>query len=174
MIMSNDKHKWPVVNFINVSAFFVQIFQQSQNVTRKTTFVRKICTYYVDEIDTCIDFVEKFEYKNILWFLQLHAVQGETISTLQPPRSAVSNTRPANITKNGYFKRNIGPIGRFSQKHWILTQFFWFIFKCGPPDLAFSLMRPARHFEFETLALDNAYIVLSWRKSYNWKLALKN
>jgi len=36
------------------SAFFVQIFQQSQNVTRKTMFVRKICTYNVDEIDTWI------------------------------------------------------------------------------------------------------------------------
>jgi hypothetical protein len=33
-------------------AFFVQIFQQSQYITRKTTFVRKICTYSVDEIDT--------------------------------------------------------------------------------------------------------------------------
>ncbi len=33
-------------------AFFVQIFQQSQNVTRKTTFIRNICTYNVDEIDT--------------------------------------------------------------------------------------------------------------------------
>jgi len=32
--------------------FFVQIFQQSQNVTIKTTFVQKICTYNVDEIDT--------------------------------------------------------------------------------------------------------------------------
>jgi len=34
----------------------------------------------------------------------------------------VSKTRPANIRKNGDFKRNIGPIGQFSQKHWILTQ----------------------------------------------------
>jgi len=33
-------------------AFFVQIFQQSQNETRKMTFVRKIRTYNVDEIDT--------------------------------------------------------------------------------------------------------------------------
>jgi hypothetical protein len=33
-------------------AFFVRIFQQSQIVTRKTTFVRNICTYNVDEIDT--------------------------------------------------------------------------------------------------------------------------
>jgi uncharacterized membrane protein len=32
--------------------FFVQIFQQSQNVTRKTTFVQKIRTYNVDVIDT--------------------------------------------------------------------------------------------------------------------------
>jgi len=32
--------------------FFVPIFQQSQNVTRKMTFVRKIRTYTVDEIDT--------------------------------------------------------------------------------------------------------------------------
>jgi len=30
--------------------------------------------------------------------------------------------RPANISKNGDFKRNIGQIGLFSQKHWILTQ----------------------------------------------------
>jgi len=34
-------------------AFFVPIFQQSQNVTRKMTFVRKIRAYNVDEIDTC-------------------------------------------------------------------------------------------------------------------------
>ncbi len=33
--------------------FFVQIFQQSQNVTRKMMFVQKIRTYNVDEIDTC-------------------------------------------------------------------------------------------------------------------------
>ncbi len=33
-------------------AFFVRIFQQSQNVTSKTTFVRNICTYNFDEIDT--------------------------------------------------------------------------------------------------------------------------
>jgi len=30
--------------------------------------------------------------------------------------------RPANIRKNGDFIRNIGPIGLFSLKHWILTQ----------------------------------------------------
>ncbi len=30
--------------------------------------------------------------------------------------------RPANIWKNEAFKWNIGPIGRFSQKHWILTR----------------------------------------------------
>ncbi len=42
--------------------------------------------------------------------------------------------RPANIRKNGDFKRNIGPIGLFSQKHCLLTQKFFFIF----------LMRPAR------------------------------
>jgi len=36
-------------------AFFVRIFQQSQNITRKTTFVRKTRTYNVDDIDTCID-----------------------------------------------------------------------------------------------------------------------
>jgi hypothetical protein len=42
--------------------------------------------------------------------------------------------RPANIRKNGDFKRNIGPIGLFSQKHCILTQKNFFIF----------LMRPAR------------------------------
>jgi len=32
--------------------FFVRIFWQSQNVTRKMTFVRKIRTFNVDEIDT--------------------------------------------------------------------------------------------------------------------------
>jgi len=31
--------------------FFVQIFWQSQNVTRKTKFVQKICAFNVDEID---------------------------------------------------------------------------------------------------------------------------
>ncbi len=31
--------------------FYVQIFWQSQNVTRKMTFVRKICAFNVDEID---------------------------------------------------------------------------------------------------------------------------
>jgi len=31
--------------------FFVRIFWQSQNVTRKTKFVRKICAFNVDEID---------------------------------------------------------------------------------------------------------------------------
>ncbi len=34
-------------------AFFVRIFQQSQNVTRKMMFLRNICTHNVDEIDTC-------------------------------------------------------------------------------------------------------------------------
>ncbi len=38
----------------------------------------------------------------------------------------------------------------FSQKHWILTQKKFLNFLMRPPDLAFSLMRPARHFEFET------------------------
>ncbi len=38
-------------------AFFGRIFQQSQNVTRKTTFVQKICTYNVDEIDTWNQFI---------------------------------------------------------------------------------------------------------------------
>ncbi len=33
-------------------AFFVRIFQQSQNVNRKTMFVRNIRTYNADEIDT--------------------------------------------------------------------------------------------------------------------------
>jgi hypothetical protein len=44
----------PVVNFTNVirARFFVRIFQQSQNVTRKTTLVQNIRTYNVDEIDT--------------------------------------------------------------------------------------------------------------------------
>jgi len=38
-------------------AFFVQIFQQSQNVTRKMTFVQKIPTYNVDEIDTWTEII---------------------------------------------------------------------------------------------------------------------
>ena len=41
-------------------AFFVQIFQQSQKITRKTMFVRKICTYNVDEIDTWCPFQQQF------------------------------------------------------------------------------------------------------------------
>jgi len=32
--------------------FFVRKFVQSQNVTRKKTFVQKMCTFNVDEIDT--------------------------------------------------------------------------------------------------------------------------
>ncbi len=32
--------------------FYVQNFWQSLNVTRKTTFVRKICVFNVDEIDS--------------------------------------------------------------------------------------------------------------------------
>ncbi len=41
------------VNFINVFTyeFFVQKFIQSQNVTRKNTFVRKTRVFIVDEID---------------------------------------------------------------------------------------------------------------------------
>jgi len=39
---------------------FVRIFQQRQNVTRKTTFVRKICMYNVDEIDTWGQFHPNF------------------------------------------------------------------------------------------------------------------
>jgi hypothetical protein len=31
--------------------FFVRKFVQSQNVTRKKAFVRKICAFHVDEID---------------------------------------------------------------------------------------------------------------------------
>jgi len=34
-------------------------------------------------------------------------------------KAAVSNTRPANIRKNVDFKRNIGPIGLFSQKKFL-------------------------------------------------------
>jgi len=70
--------------------------------------------------------------------------------------------RPANIRKNGDFKRNIGPIGLFSQKHWILTQKCFLHFKCGPPDLAFSVMRSARHFEFETPALECHVLLFEW------------
>jgi len=57
--------------------------------------------------------------------------------------------RPANTMKNEDIKRNIGPIDLF----WVLIKKNVFIFKCGPPYLAFSLMRPARHFEFETPAV---------------------
>jgi len=37
-------------------------------------------------------------------------------------RAAVSNSQPVNIRKNEDFKRNVGPICPFSQKHWIFTQ----------------------------------------------------
>ncbi len=57
--------------------------------------------------------------------------------------------------EKGDFKRNIRPIGLISQKHWILTQKIFFIFYCDLPNLAFSLMRPSRPFEFETPALNH-------------------
>jgi len=40
--------------------FFVQIFWQSQNVTRKMTFVRKICLFNVNEIDGRCQFHQHF------------------------------------------------------------------------------------------------------------------
>jgi len=40
--------------------FFVQVFQQSQNVTSKTMFVRNICTHNFDEIDTRFQFHKCF------------------------------------------------------------------------------------------------------------------
>ncbi len=44
---------WPGVNFINIftNQFFVQKFVQSQNVTRKKTFVQKTRAFIIDEID---------------------------------------------------------------------------------------------------------------------------
>jgi len=51
-------------------AFFVQIFQQSQNVTRKMTFVQNFCTYNVDEIDTFSSFdSQKIQYcpRTLTW-----------------------------------------------------------------------------------------------------------
>ncbi len=51
------------VNFINIihrRAFFVRFFWQSQKITRKITFVRKIRTYNVDEIDTWGRFHQRF------------------------------------------------------------------------------------------------------------------
>jgi len=49
----NKERKYKQIQFHQryTRTFFLQIFQQSQNVTSKTTFVPKICTYNVDEID---------------------------------------------------------------------------------------------------------------------------
>ncbi len=47
-------------------AFFVLIFQQSQNVTRKTTFVRKIRTYNVEKIKYFLRSGKKVYLKRIL------------------------------------------------------------------------------------------------------------
>jgi len=69
--------------------------------------------------------------------------------------------RPANIRKKEDNKINIGQMGLFFQKHWVLTQKKIFIFECGLPYPAFSLMRPARQFEFETPVLQSL-ILIHW------------
>jgi len=75
--------------------FFVRIFQQSQNVTRKMTFVRKICTYNVDEIDTWQLWLEQRLLQprpfHWLWLLsQQHHWQSKAInksfSIIQPEK----------------------------------------------------------------------------------------
>jgi len=63
---------YPGVNFINSirAHFSYEISQQSQNVTRKTTFVRKICTYTVDEIDTsCLTLVATLTISHMYKFV---------------------------------------------------------------------------------------------------------
>jgi len=69
--------------------------------------------------------------------------------TLTNTRPSIGSNAAREHQGNGDFKRNIGPISR---KHWILTQkkFLHFLM------CAFSLMRPARHFEFETPALTHS------------------
>ncbi len=64
-----------------------------------------------------------------------------------------SNAVREHLEKNEELVRNIGPIGLFSQKHWMDIDFKNSLFLMWPPDPGFSLMRPARHFEFETTAL---------------------
>jgi len=60
--------------------FFEQIFQQSQNVTRKTMFVQKIRTYNVDEIDTYSEFHQHFTSNFCANFLLLKKLQTQTVS----------------------------------------------------------------------------------------------
>jgi len=53
------------VNFINIirGHFSYEFFNKAENVTRKMTFVRKIRTYNVDEIDTWLHLRELFHCK---------------------------------------------------------------------------------------------------------------
>jgi hypothetical protein len=58
--MASDHGLWPLLSTCGqlhqrfTRAFFAQKFVQSQNVTRKKAFVRKIRAFNVDEIDTMV------------------------------------------------------------------------------------------------------------------------
>jgi len=63
---------------------------------------------------------------------------------------------PRTSRKMKILKEILGQLVYFLNKHWILTLKNFLLFQCCPPDLAFSLMRPARHLKFETPDLKNA------------------
>jgi len=138
------KTKIPGVNFINVlRTNFVTIFWRQKlqrwNVTRES-FANHFCTK--NRRIKC--------WWNRTQTRKTHYQYQDQRSQTRSSRAACSPRegpmRPANIKKHEDLKRNIEPIGLFFKS----IKFFSSFFLCGPLDLDFSLMRPARHFEFET------------------------
>ncbi len=67
--------------------FFVWIFQQSQNITRKTTCVQKIRMYNVDEIDTWWILFRNCENKrNKMWLIEIDVFTFFSFSFFWHPR----------------------------------------------------------------------------------------
>jgi len=65
----NEKRKEKERDQVSISSMFydtifIRKFVQSQNVTRKKAFVRKICVFNVDEIDHKVEKVRKREERD--------------------------------------------------------------------------------------------------------------
>jgi len=92
---------------------FVQIFQQSQKVTRKTTFVQKIRTYNVDEIDT--------------WFLVSKNLSSARALNLQPRTTSTVYISTFTCKVINFLKFELFAISRtldktFERKKWFYLQ----------------------------------------------------
>ncbi len=77
------------------------------------------------------------------------------------PLDQLSQTRgPRTSRKMDILKEILGQLVYFLKNIGYELKKIFFIFLCGTPGLAFSLKRPARHFEFETP--ESKHILLCW------------